>query len=108
MKRQLDTYAAPTDTFSGMPMIGAGGQLVLPGLAVLKPTPYRYPVLIERAKQLVAMAQQIEAAFLAALEKGDAERYNLLRARQDMTLAKAGVSLQTMRVKEAEDGVKLA
>ena len=32
MERQLEPYAAPTDTISGLPMIGAGGQLVLPGL----------------------------------------------------------------------------
>jgi peptidoglycan hydrolase-like protein with peptidoglycan-binding domain len=108
MERQLEPYAAPTDTFSGLPFIGAGGQLVLPGLAVLKPTPYRYPVLIERAKQLVGLAQQTEAAFFAMLERADAERYNLLKARQDLNLAKAGVRLQTLRVKEAEDGVQLA
>lgn len=108
MERQLEPYAAPTDTVSGLPFIGAGGQLVLPGLALLKPTPYRYPVLIDRAKQLVGLAQQIEAAFLATLEKADAERYGILKARQDLSLAKAGVRLQTLRVKEAEGGVQLA
>jgi hypothetical protein len=108
MERQLDPYAAPTDTTSGLPMIGAGGQLVLPGLAVLQPTPYRYSVLIERAKQLVGLAQQIEAALLSAIEKGDAERYSVLKARQDSRMARAGVRLQTLRVKEAEGGVKLA
>lgn len=55
MERQTEPHAAPTDTISGLPFIGAGGQLVLPGLAVLRPTPYRYPVLIERAKQLVGL-----------------------------------------------------
>lgn len=108
MVRQLDPYAAPTDTFSGLPMIGAGGQLVLPSLNVIQPTPYRYPALIERAKQLVGLAQQIEAALLSAIEKGDAERYSILKARQDVRLAAAGVRLQTLRVKEAEGGVKLA
>ena len=68
MKRQLDPYAAPTDTTSGLPAIGAGGQLVLPGIATLQPSLYRYPVLIERAKQLVQLAAQIEAAMLSALK----------------------------------------
>jgi hypothetical protein len=108
MKRELDPYAAPTDTTSGMPVIGAGGQLVLPGLARLRPTPYRYAALIERAKQMVGLAQQIEASFLSAIEKGDAERYSMLKARQDVGLTRAGVRLQTLRVKEAQDGVKLA
>ena len=108
IERQLEPYAAPTDVVSGLPFIGAGGQLVLPGSAALRPTPYRYSVLIERAKQLVALAQQIEAAFLATLEKADAERYSILKARQDMEHARAGVRLQTLRVKEAEGGVRLA
>src|SRR5262249_18528218 len=41
-------------------------------------------------------------------EKADAERYSMLKARQDLQLARAGVRLQTLRVKEAQDGVKLA
>lgn len=39
MERQLDPYAATTDTVSGMPQIGAGGQLVLPGTANPLPIP---------------------------------------------------------------------
>ena len=108
MVRQLDPYAAPTDTVSGLPMIGAAGQLVLPGVMRLRPTAYRYSTLIERAKQLVALAQQVESAFLGALQLADAERYTLLKARQDVALARAGVRLQNLRVREAEDGVGLA
>src|SRR4029077_990272 len=104
----LDPYAAPTDTTSGMPVIGAGGTLVLPGLATLPATPYKYSVLIERTKQLVSLAQQIEAQFFSSLVQGDAERYSMLKARQDIRLTNAGVRLQTLRVKEAQDGVKLA
>ena len=54
LKRQLEPYAAPTDTTRGLPAIGAGGQLVLPGVAILQPSLYRYPVLIERAKHRAA------------------------------------------------------
>lgn len=71
------------------------------------PTPYRYPVLIERAKQLAATAAQIEAGFLAALEKADAERYALLQAQQDIESGRAQVQLQSLRVAEAEDSVQL-
>lgn len=108
MERQVDPYAAATDTITGLPMIGVGGQLVLPGIATLPPTPYRYTVLIERAKQLVQLAAQIEASMLSSLEKRDAEYYNLLKARQDVQLTRQGVRLQSLRLKEAKDGVRLA
>jgi hypothetical protein len=90
--REVDPYSAPMDNTSGLPMIGAGDQLVLPGVRLstmprLRPTSYRYTVLIERTKQLVGLAQQIEAAFLSAIEKTEAEQYNLLKARQDVRLA---------------------
>ena len=39
-------------------------------------------------------AQQMEAAYLSALEKRDAEAYNLFKANQDLTLAQASVQLQ--------------
>src|SRR4030095_9528078 len=38
MKRELDPYAAPTDTTSGLPVIGAGGQLNLPGVTAIRPS----------------------------------------------------------------------
>ena len=106
--RQVEPYPAPTDTTSGLPQIGGGGQLALPGRVPLRPTQYRYSVLIERAKQLGQLAGQVEAGMLSALEKRDAEYYNLLKARQDVRLAHAGVRLQDLRVREAEDGVRLA
>ena len=108
IEREISPYAAPTDTFSGLPQIGTRGQLVLPGSISFPATPYRYIVLIDRAKQLVSIAQQVEASFLSALEKLDAELYNLLKARQDMQLSQAGVRLQDLRIREAESGVDLA
>jgi hypothetical protein len=108
IERELDAYAAPTDTESGLPVIGAGGQLVLPGVATLRPTHYRYSALIERARQLVHLAGQMESGLLAALEKRDAESYSLMKARQDVQLARAEIVLQDLRVKEAEGGVELA
>jgi Tc toxin complex TcA C-terminal TcB-binding domain len=107
LKRQLDAYAAPTDTTTGLPAIGAGGQLTLPGIATLQPSLYRYPVLIERAKQLVQLAAQIEGAMLSSLINRDAEARTLLEAGQQLSLAQAGVRLQDLRVGEANDGVTL-
>jgi len=108
LKRQLEPYAASTDTTTGLPTIGAGGQLLLPGVVRIQPTLYRYQVLIERAKQLVQLAGQIEAALLSALEKRDVEAFNLLKTRQELNLAQAGIRLQALRLTEANDGVKLA
>lgn len=75
---------------------------------LFRPTPYRYGVLIERAKNLVSIAQQVEQAFLAALERRDAEAYNLLKAGHDLQLAGATVNLQALRVEEAQQGTTLA
>src|SRR5262249_25891295 len=108
LQRQIEPYAAPTDADTALPSLGAGGQLTLPSAQPLRPTPYRYTFLVERAKQLAQMAAQMEAAMLSAFEKRDAELYNLLKARQDVKLTRAGVRLQDLRVHEAEDGVKLA
>jgi hypothetical protein len=108
MRRELDVYAAPTDTTSGLPVIGAGGQLLLPGANVIRPSLYHERILKDRAKELVQAAAQIEAEMLAALEKGAVERYTMLKARQELGLAQAGVRLQSLRVTRADHGVKLA
>ncbi|HEV2735883.1 MAG TPA: neuraminidase-like domain-containing protein, partial [Longimicrobiaceae bacterium] len=76
--------------------------------APVQPTPYRYQALVDRAKQLVDVAQQMEAQYLAALEKRDAETYNLIRARHDLSLTQATVHLQDLRIGEAVGGVSLA
>lgn len=109
MKRQVELPVSLPPGPSDMPTIGAGGQLIIPGARpALRPTPYYFRVLIERSKQLVNIAQQIEAAYLAALEKLDAENYNLLRANNDLQLAFEGVELQNRRVHEAQAGVGVA
>ena len=64
-------------------------------------------MLIERTKLLVGIAQQIEAQNLAAIEKFDVETYTLLRAQNDLKLANAGITLQYLRLNEAQSGVSL-
>jgi hypothetical protein len=108
IEREMAAYAAPTDAVSGMPAIGAGGQIAIPGALQVRPTQYRYKALAERAKQLIGIAQQMEASFLSLIEKADAERYNLLKARQDARMARAGIQLQDLRIQESENGVALA
>ena len=100
---------------SGRNIAGLQRQLELapqagqaPAARALHPTPYRYSALIDRAKHLVTIAQQVEVAYLTALEKRDNEAYNLLKASQDLGLAQANVHLQDLRVNEAADSVLLA
>ena len=80
----------------------------MPSLTPPPATPYRYSVLIDRAKQLAQQAMQMEAAFLSALEKADKEAYDLMNAKADLRLAQAGVRLQDLQVQQAQDGVELA
>jgi Tc toxin complex TcA C-terminal TcB-binding domain len=108
IERQSGALVTQAGTLNGSPVLTRSGQLNIPKPTTLRPTPYRYAVLIERAKQLVTIAQQIEAAFLSTLEKLDAEKYNLLKANQDMELSRAGVKLQDLRTIEAYAEVKLA
>jgi hypothetical protein len=107
-ERQLPPYAAPTDATSGLPTIGAGGTIVVSEPSAPPPTLFRYEFLIQRARQIAGRASQMEAAFLAALEKRDNEYYKLMKAKQDVQLSRARVRLQDLRVREAEDNVVLA
>lgn len=83
-------------------------QAVLSGAAVVQPTPYRYKVLLERARQLIAQASQVETGYLAALEKYDAKTLQLYDAKKALAVAGAQVDLQTARVAEAADAVVAA
>lgn len=108
LERTVDTYAAPTDAITGLPVIGAGGQITISGTSTFQPTPFRYTFIIERAKQLAQLASQTESAMFSAIERRDAELYNRLKAIQDLKLSRKNVRLQCLRVKEAQGGVQLA
>ncbi len=108
MTRQLDPYSAPTDASSGLPAIGAGGQIVVSAAVTQQPTAYPYATLIQRAQQLVQVAAQMEAQMLAALQQYQQAAYAELQARQNLTVASATVQLQTLTVQQAADSVTLA
>lgn len=78
-----------------------GGETTLP-------SHYRYPVLIERAKTLVGIAQQLEAAFLSTLEQRDAITYSAMQARHDLQVARVSLTIQDIKLAEARTGVQLA
>jgi hypothetical protein len=103
MIRELDVYPAPTDTVSGLPFIGASGNLTLPAINNYSPSQYRFDALIQRAQAVAQQAQQMESLFLSALEKEDAENYAQLRASQDLETAKATIKMQDLRISQAQD-----
>jgi len=78
------------------------------GATSIQPSGYRYSALVDRAKQLVTLAQQIEGSYLASLQKGDDEAYSALRASQDLESANASAKLEKLKVTEANDSVTLA
>ena len=101
LRRQVEMPMARSAETS-VATVGIGGQLIISSVrSFLRPTPYRYQVLIERSKQLVNIAQPVEANFLAALEKHDKETYDLLQAKFGLQLANESVELQRRR----HDGV---
>lgn len=110
LKREPAPYSAPTDVESGVsdelvsPVQAAGVDVFMPPGAVI----YRFRVLIEQARQLVAIAQQVEASYLSFLEKEDVERYTRSRALQDLGLASEAVVLQDIRVHESDLAKDLA
>lgn len=108
MRRELEPYSAPTDTTSGMPYIGSGGQLNLPGTFSIRPTIYRFGFLLEKSKQLVQIAAQVESAMLNSIEKKDNEEYIKLQQKQNIKLSKEEVKLQNLKLKEAEERVDLS
>lgn len=108
LKRELDPYSAPIDSTSGIPSLIGGGRLNVSSTIPRSATIYRYQFLVERAKQLVSYAQQMESSLLSALEKRDAEYYTIMKAKQDLNISRASVKLNDLRLKEAESGVVLA
>lgn len=96
----------------GRNIAGLERQRVEPGgdaaIAPTQPTPYRYAALVARARELGQTAAQMEAALLAALEKLDAQSYNLIKAVQDIELLTETVRLHDQQVIAAGDGVGLA
>lgn len=105
--REVPTYAAPTDSTTGMPVL-INGQISLPSLRAVPPTAYRYSALIARAKELVQQASLVEGQYLFATQQLDDATFTRVQAQQALAQAGAQVRLETLRVNEANDGAALA
>jgi hypothetical protein len=80
----------------------------LAAATVSQPTPYRFRVLLERARQLTAQATQMEAGYLSALEKYDDRNLRVHDAVKAIGLSAAQTAVALSRVDEATDAVTAA
>lgn len=108
MKRPVEPELQATGGVPAGPAVGADGRIQLPSRQALRPTGHRYAVLVERARRLVALSAQVEAAYLQALERHDTEIYRELEAGHHLELAARGSELQRLRVTQARNGTELA
>ena len=90
----------PPDITSGS---GAGARSNL-----VRPTPYRFKLLMERAKQLAALAQQIESQYISAIERGEGEIEKLMEKGFAQEIAGQTVALRAKQEQEAADSKTLA
>jgi hypothetical protein len=72
------------------------------------PSQYRYSVLVDRARNLVATAQQLEAAYLSALVQGENNAYSEAQAQRDLATAGAMLGVEDLKVTAAGIGVTQA
>jgi Tc toxin complex TcA C-terminal TcB-binding domain/Concanavalin A-like lectin/glucanases superfamily len=79
------------------------------GISLLsRPTPYRFRVLMERAKQLVAIAQNLESQYLSALVQRDEGEGRVIDEQGGKAIANESVNLRELQKTEADNGIKLS
>ncbi|HVR25359.1 MAG TPA: neuraminidase-like domain-containing protein [Candidatus Polarisedimenticolia bacterium] len=83
-------------------------QLPSAKTASFQPLPYRYATLIDRAKQLIELARQMESSMIQFLTAAEQETYQDIKARQDLALSYASLRLKDLQVVQAQDGVVTA
>ncbi|MCG1018548.1 MULTISPECIES: neuraminidase-like domain-containing protein [Burkholderiaceae] len=97
----LAIYAEPTDPkalLSSMVQASQGGSALPVGTLSL----YRFPVMLERARNLVTQLTQFGASLLSMAEHTDADELNTLLLQQGMELATQSICIQRRTVDEVE------
>lgn len=74
----------------------------------VRPTPYRFKTLMERAKQLTALAQQFESQYLSAIERNEIELEKILERVSALDIADKTVELRKKGKVEAKNAKTLA
>ena len=88
--------------------LNIAAEVVPSGDVSVLPSQYRYPVLIERAKNLVTTASQLEAAFLSAAKQAEDSAYAAAQADHDLDVAQAMTVQADLKVTAAGIAVKQA
>ncbi|WP_144289776.1 neuraminidase-like domain-containing protein [Ideonella sp. A 288] len=78
------------------------------GGRTLNPLPYRYQTLVDRAKQLLEIARQLESTMLNYIDAAERKRYETMSARRDLALANAGERLKAVQVEQATQELGVA
>lgn len=101
--RQLPLFEPPIDPALLVQAAAAGIDLgsMLNSLNVTL-SPYRFPVLIQKALELCNEVKSLGAALLSALEKRDAERLALLRSSLELQLLDSVQKVKEAQVNEAQ------
>ncbi|WP_340618504.1 hypothetical protein [Xenorhabdus entomophaga] len=97
----LAIYAEPTDPkalLTSMVQASQGGSALPTGTLSL----YRFPVMLERARNLVGQLTQFGAALLSMAEHDDADELTTLLLRQGMELATQSIRIQQRTVDEVD------
>jgi hypothetical protein len=97
----LSLYAEPADPatlLSSMVQASAGGAALPAGSLSL----YRFPVMLERARNLVGQLTQFGSSLLSMAEHDDADAYSTLLMRQGMELMIHSIRLQQCSVNETK------
>lgn len=108
MQRDLQPYATPIDPTKLVRQAASGGIEFEQFIPTTPPPIYRYSFLVDRARYLVSAAQQFEGSMLSSLKEKDAEEYSYMKAKQDIGLERANLTLQSLKIREANDSKKLA
>ncbi len=107
LRRAVQIYAPSADPMAVVQATAAGAEIE-EAVPSEPPPVHRFSYLIERARYYADVARQLESQLLNAFEREDQEKYTLLQAKQGMRAAGANLSLQDLRVGEADHGVILA
>ncbi|WP_258086320.1 hypothetical protein [Xenorhabdus bovienii] len=97
----LAIYAEPTDPkalLTSMVQASQGGSVLPTGTLAL----YRFPVMLERARNLVAQLTQFGASLLSMAEHDDADELTTLLLQQGMELATQSIRIQQRTVDEVD------
>ena len=108
IQRTLQPYVTPLDPTRYLERVTSGGGIYERSIPSSPPSVYRYAFLLERAKYLASVAQQFENSMLSSIEKEEEATYSYMRARQDVQLERGNVTLQSLRLREAEDARRQA